>query len=274
MQNKPSPFRKHIALPSDHGSWVFLISPLLIGLFAGGGSFPTTYLLIFAVFAAFFIRQPTVIAIKVIAGRRSKKELSSALFWIFVYGSIAIISLIPILNSDYAFILNLAIPGVTIFILYLWFVYTRTERNRKYFDILASGSLALAAPATYWSGVGHPHTIGWILWSLVWAQSAASILYAFLRLSQRKLKQIPDTKEKIKIAGPALIFTAFNFFITFILSYLKIFPPYIFIAFLLQFVETIYGTLYPAINKKPREIGIRQLIVSTFFTIIFIISIY
>jgi hypothetical protein len=28
-------FVRHIALPQDHGSWVFLLSPLLIGLFAG-----------------------------------------------------------------------------------------------------------------------------------------------------------------------------------------------------------------------------------------------
>ena len=27
-------FNKAIALPNDHGSWVFVISPLLIGLFA------------------------------------------------------------------------------------------------------------------------------------------------------------------------------------------------------------------------------------------------
>lgn len=29
-------FRRHIALPQDHGSWVFILSPLLIGLFAAG----------------------------------------------------------------------------------------------------------------------------------------------------------------------------------------------------------------------------------------------
>ena len=27
---------RHVALPGDHGSWVFLLGPLLIGLFAGG----------------------------------------------------------------------------------------------------------------------------------------------------------------------------------------------------------------------------------------------
>jgi hypothetical protein len=29
-------FRSHIAVPQDHGSWVFLFTPLATGLFAGG----------------------------------------------------------------------------------------------------------------------------------------------------------------------------------------------------------------------------------------------
>ncbi|MBK5108482.1 MAG: hypothetical protein JJE12_10125, partial [Anaerolineales bacterium] len=35
QNNKSKLFLRHVALPSDHGSWVFLLSPLLIGLFAG-----------------------------------------------------------------------------------------------------------------------------------------------------------------------------------------------------------------------------------------------
>ena len=29
-------FKKQIALPQDHGSWVFILSPLLIGIFVSG----------------------------------------------------------------------------------------------------------------------------------------------------------------------------------------------------------------------------------------------
>ncbi|MBI1855919.1 MAG: YwiC-like family protein [Chloroflexi bacterium] len=27
--------RKQIAIPQDHGSWVFILSPLIVGIFAG-----------------------------------------------------------------------------------------------------------------------------------------------------------------------------------------------------------------------------------------------
>ncbi len=34
MSKKTSLFVQHIAVPQDHGSWVFIFSPLLIGIFA------------------------------------------------------------------------------------------------------------------------------------------------------------------------------------------------------------------------------------------------
>ena len=41
-------FRRHIALPQDHGSWVFILSPLLIGIFAGGSFTASSLLLVVA----------------------------------------------------------------------------------------------------------------------------------------------------------------------------------------------------------------------------------
>jgi hypothetical protein len=74
-------FARHIALPQDHGSWVFLFSPLLIGLFAGGHLSQASLLLIIAALAAFLLRQPVTIAVKVYSGRRSRRDLPAARFW-------------------------------------------------------------------------------------------------------------------------------------------------------------------------------------------------
>ena len=51
---------------------------------------------------------------------------------------------------------------------------------------------ALAAPAALWVGQGYPDPQGWFLFGLVWLQSAASIVYAYLRLEQRLLPAPPD----------------------------------------------------------------------------------
>ena len=78
-------FRRTIALPTDHGSWVFLLSPLLIGLFAGGRWTPAIVPLVVAALATFLLRQPVTIAVKAYSGRRSRRDLPAAVFWILIY---------------------------------------------------------------------------------------------------------------------------------------------------------------------------------------------
>ena len=48
-------------------------------------------------------------------------------------------------------------------------------------------------------------------------------------------------------------------------------PGLLFIPYAIQWLETLYGTAHPAIGYKPTRIGLRQLAVSTIFTITFMI---
>ncbi|MFN2236859.1 MAG: YwiC-like family protein [Anaerolineales bacterium] len=67
-------FKRNIAITNEHGSWVFLLSPLLIGIFAGKNwSTSLTYLII-ALLSGFLIRQPITITLKTHFGRRSRKD--------------------------------------------------------------------------------------------------------------------------------------------------------------------------------------------------------
>jgi hypothetical protein len=69
-------------------------------------------------------------------------------------------------------------------------------------EIVASGILALAAPAAFWVGRGYPDPQGWVLFGLVWLQSAASIVYAYLRLEQRSLTDVPKFPTSLSMASP------------------------------------------------------------------------
>lgn len=79
MNLKPY-FRRIIALPNEHGAWVFLLSPLLIGLFAAGRFTSASALLIVAALAAFLLRQPVSILVKAYSGRRPRTDLPAARF--------------------------------------------------------------------------------------------------------------------------------------------------------------------------------------------------
>lgn len=265
-------FRKHIALPQDHGSWVFILSPLLIGIFAGKTFTYATVSLFVAAMAAFMLRQPMSILVKAYAGRRSKDDLPAGRFWVATYGSIVLLSLLVLILGGFGSILLLAIPGVPIFAWHPWLVSRRAERGQAGVEIIATGVLSLAAPAAFWVGTGHYDATGWWLWLLTWLQTAASIVYAYLRLEQREQAKGLARSELWKMGKRALAYTSFNLILTIVLGLANLIPRFLFIPFLVQWLETIWGITHPATGWKPTRIGVRQLIVSSLWTILFIIT--
>jgi hypothetical protein len=226
---------------------------------------------------AFLLRQPLSIAVKAYAGRRSRADLPAARFWMLVYGVIILLAVAGLVAEGFSYILYLAVPGIPVFIWHLYLVSKRAERRQAGVEILATGTLSLAAPAAYWIGQGGYDPLGWALWLLTWLQSAASIVYAYLRLQQRELPQKGKQAEGVEGSGVgrmskrALQYTSFNLLLTFVLGWSTWLPRWIFVPYLVQWLETIWGVSHPATGWKPTAIGIRQLIVSTLFTVLFII---
>ena len=270
--NKQTILKPHIALPTDHGSWVFLLSPLIIGLAAGQQITPAVLLLILSAMMAFLIRQPITILVKVYSRRRGRSDLSPAILWTVTYGFVLLISLASLILLGYVYLLWLAVPGIPVFVWHLVLISRRAERRQAGVEIVATGVLALSAPAAYWVAKGNLDPTGWWLFLLTWLQSAASIVYAYLRLEQRELSMLPDFRKRLNMEYRAVLYTSFNLITVFSLIIFRFLPFWLYIPFLLQWVETIYGTISPAIGKKPTQIGIRQLIVSTAFTFLFILT--
>ncbi len=265
-------FRRHIALPTDHGSWVFLLSPLLIGLFAGGRWTPAILPLVVAALAAFFLRQPVTIAVKAYSGRRSRSDLPAAVFWILIYGLIGLLASAILLALGLWYLLVLALPAAPVFGWHLHLVSRREERRQLGVEIVGSGVLALAAPAALWVTLGLADPRGWWLWALTWFQSAASIVYAYLRLEQRELIIAPELPVRLKMARRALLYTTFNLLAVIAFSFIGYLPRLLPWPYALQWAETVWGTLRPAVGVRPTLIGIRQLIVSSLFTLLFILT--
>lgn len=267
-------FKKQIALPQDHGSWVFILSPLLVGIFAGDDFSPATFSLIVAAMSAFLIRQPMTVAVKAFSGRRPKTDLPAARFWLLVYGFIAALALLGLIFSGFGYILYLAVPGIPVFAWHLWLVSKRAERRQEGVEVIATGVLSLAAPAAYWVGIREYDAFGWWLWALTWLQSAASIVYAYLRLGQRELE--PDQasaksrSDWRRMGSRAFLYTSFNLVLSLGLGVANLIPRFVFVPFLLQWAETVWGIQNPAVGWKPTRIGIRQLIVSILWMVLFI----
>ncbi len=272
MSRKTSLFRPHIALPQDHGSWVFLLSPLLLGLFAGRRFTPASLFLVIAALAAFLIRQPVTVAVNAYSGRRPRTDLPAARLWIVVYGLIALAAVSGLVWLGHGRLLLLAVPGAPVFAWHLYLVSHRAERRQAGVEILATGVLALAAPAALWIGAGKYTPIGWALWLLTWLQSAASIVYAYLRLEQRALSEAPPRPLRWTMGRRALLYTSFNLVLALAGGLSGLLPVFVFLPYSLQWLETLWGIEHPAVGIKPTRIGLRQLLVSTLFTVLFIFT--
>jgi hypothetical protein len=74
------------------------------------------------------------------------------------------------------------------------------------------------------------------------------------------------------MARRALTYSAFNLLLVLALSVASFVPALLPAPFALQFGETLWGSLRPAIGYKPTAIGIRQLLVSSLFTVLFILT--
>lgn len=262
---------KQVAIPNEHGSWVFFFSPLLVGLILGGSWGAAQVSLLLAALGAFMFRQPLTMLVKILSGRRSRKESAASLFWMTIYGSLALAGAAGLWLLGYRVIFWLVIPAVPVLAWHLWLVSRRAERRRPGVEIVGSAVLALLAPAGYWIGRGAMDLTGWLLWLLVVLQNAASIVYAYLRLEQRVLTAEPGLTEKIRMARRALLYGTFNLLLTVWLSLTGSIPGLLWLAFAIQWAEIIYGSLRPVIKVKPVAVGIRQMIVSILFTVCFIV---
>ena len=265
-------FDKNTALTNQHGSWVFLLSPLAIGLAVGGSWNQGTIFLIAASLSGFLLHHPLTLALKISSGRKSRKSLPAVFFWIGVYGVLLGISVLGLLLRDHGYLLVLGLPAGGVFLWYLILVSRREERRQLGLELVGSGVLALAAPAGYWVGVGAPDPTGWWLWGLTWFQSAASIVYIYLRLEQRELKQVPELAEQIRMGVRSFLYVSFNLVAVGLLSAFQVLPEWLFVPYFLQWLETSWGITHPAVGWKPTRIGWRQLAVSTLFTVLFILA--
>ena len=264
-------FRKQVFWPQEHGAWAFLLSPLAVGLAVGGRWTTATTWLVVGALAAFFLRQPVTLLVKIHAKRRSRKDLPAAVFWSGFYALVGLVAAWQLAARGAGYLLWLAAPGIPVFLWHLRLVARRAERRRVDVEVVASGTLALSAPAALWLAEGRVTAMGWLLWGMMWFQAAASIVYAYLRLEQRRWETLPPLRERFRAGWRAVCYTTFNVVVVFALGAAGVVSSGLWLAYAVQWVETLWGTARPAIKTKPTTIGIRQFIVTTLFTVAFIL---
>lgn len=256
--------RKQYILPAEHGAWIWLLGPLIAGAAAGGRPGPAFVWVALAALAAYMIRQPLTIVVKVLAGRRPAAQLPPALAWTFVYLVVLSLALGGLMAAGQARLLGLAVVAAPVFVWHLWLVSRRAERRRPGVEIGAAGVLALGAPAAYWTSQGTSGGVAWTLWLLMWLQSASSIVQVHYRLSGRWNQENLERLSPWRVLGyHAVAVLAAAVAVLFGLT-----PPMTAVAFALPLLDGLVVSAHPDPQAAPRTIGYRQLGVSSIFVVL------
>jgi len=266
-------FRKHIALPQQHGSWALWLGPYIIGIGVGGVFKIELIWLTLASLGGFLLLQPLTTLIKVIAGRKPQTDLAPSIFWSILYSLLALLTLTQLLITNHFFILYLALAALPVLVWQLILVARREERGQMGIELVGAGVLALAAPAAYWTAKDGMNLTGWLLWILCWAQSSGAVVYIYLRLEHRRLTEMPNAQDRFTMAKRALLYNTFNVVAVIALAAFTLIPPLVVIPFIAMLLEVIYGALIkPGIGAKPVTIGVRQVIITIIFAALTILT--
>ena len=251
---------------------IVLLAPLLIGIAAGGRlRVPTIYLIV-AALCAFLVRQPITVGLKALTGRRSRDVLPAVGLWIAGYSALGLLHVVGLVLRGFGYVLWLAVPGIPVFVWHLILIGRRVQRRQWLVEIVGAGVLALIAPAGFWIGLGRADPTGGWLWVLTWSQSVSWIFFAYLRLTQREAKSAAaDGARRNRWNLPAVVSALVPLAVAVALAIAGIVSGWLWVALLVQTLESVRGVLRPAVGATPRAIGYRQLLVSVIQTGLFML---
>ena len=258
-------FRRHYMMPAEHGAWIWLFGPLILGAAAGHHWDGSLLILASAALFAFMARQPATLIVKVYSGRRPRRDLAPSALWLGLE-SLAALGLGAILvAAGFRQVTWLIAPGVLVFGWHLWLVHRRAERRQTGVQVVASGVLALAAPAAYWVAGGGSLSLPWILWFVTWLQSAASIVFIHHRLEQANWSGGPSLRQRLVAGRLAWMVAGFNLGVGLALASMGRIPWLMAAGFAVCLADTLEGVVNPSLGVRPARLGARQSIVSLLF---------
>jgi hypothetical protein len=268
---RPIWLRKHLAIPAEHGAWAMLLGPFAAGL---GLAWKLNLAVLWALLGMllmFLARQPMLILVKALSGRRSREDVQPALVWLVVYGGLALVPATLLIASDRAAMFWLVLPALPALVWQLWLVTRRAERQMTV-ELAGSGALALAAPAAYLAATGRFDLVALSAWLLCWLQSAAAIVYVYVRLEQRRMSAMPTRSQQWAMGQRAMLYHTFNFAVSLALSATRVLPPLVPLAFLAMLAEVVRGIFRPAVGAKPQVLGLSQVAVTVVFVMLLVLA--
>lgn len=197
-------FRKSLVIPTEHGSWSWLLVPFFVGAavagpIAGSGDrlgWLALALTLIGGLCAFLMRQPATAWLRIRQGRARRADEPLAAGWTLGLAAAAGLCLAGSLAIGRTALLWLVIPFAVVLLLYL--VAARSGRagmRALWMELIGAVGLALMAPAAVIAATGRLNGLVWALWGLMGIQNALGVLYVRLRLADTH--QRPSSRSSV-----------------------------------------------------------------------------
>jgi hypothetical protein len=170
-------FRKSLVVPTEHGSWSWLLVPFFVGAAVVSRILPEGYpsllpliLALVGGLCAFLVRQPAAAWLRIRRGRGNRADEPLAAGW----------------TLGLALVAGLCLAAG---VLLLYLVAARSGRaamRALLTELIGAAGLALMAPAAVIAATGRVNLLVWALWTLMAAQNALGVLYVRLRLADTR----------------------------------------------------------------------------------------
>lgn len=191
-------------LPREHGAWMMLVVPLIVGALAGGSLDWPVILTFIAAFFAYLARHPLVLIAR---ARGDPLRLPrGVLFWLAVYSAVAGLSGLAVIafGSYWLLIPIAALAGLPLGVnLYL---AARHAEMSIVGEMLGIAGLALGAPATYYVAFGAPGLQMVGLWLLTFFYFGGTVFYVKLKVRVHSRQDPPHSTLQRLLIGRVTLF--------------------------------------------------------------------
>ncbi len=238
---------KTIAVPPEHGSWGFLLEPLLLGLIVAPSM--AGLCLAIAVTGAFLMRHPLKIALADWQHGRRYARTRIAGRVTLAYGILAVMGFAgaaALAGFDFLLPLVLGVPLAVM----LFAGYARNRGRDLLPELAGASALALAASSLAIAG-GENTRIALALWAILTARDIPSILYVRARLRLERGK--PFALAPVWAAHGAAVLTAL------LLVLAGLAPVPVIVVMVILLLRAAYGLSTYRRPARPQIIGVQEI---------------
>ncbi len=252
----------------EHGSWAFLVVPLMVGIL--GADSATLNSLWFAVAAlGVFLSNTPVQALARLnpSLRMLTDDMRSHLLWAGIYLTVAAICLLLLVLQGLMYLILFSAGAFVIFVVYT--AMMRISGKTVWTDLVATCGLTLGSPAMYYVITGQLGFVATLLWVLTLVFFGSTVFYVHMKIDRLGLRKShlnwPERLQtgKMNLAYHLVIASLFA-----IAWSAHVIPSWVIFAIAPMGVHAVLGTMRAVETQRLRKLGYVLVVQSIAFVVL------